>query len=100
MTQTTIMMLLSGFGVISTILLGWMAQNRMVRQNTRNDAGSDAALKTDVDYIKRAVDDMRLEQRAQGQRFDQLAERVTRVEEAAKQAYQRLDRIELTSKQK
>ncbi|MGG1638242.1 hypothetical protein [Paenibacillus sp. NRS-1760] len=94
MEQTTIIMALSALGTISAILLGWIGQNRIVRQNTRNDAGNDAALKTDVDYIKRGVDDMRLEQRVQGQRFEQLAERVTRVEESAKQAHLRLDRSE------
>ncbi|WP_240353246.1 hypothetical protein [Cohnella algarum] len=47
-----------------------------------------------MEYIKRGVDDVRLEQRAQGQRFDALAERVTRVEESAKQALQRLDRLD------
>lgn len=94
MEQATIMMLLSATGIISAIILGWIGQNRMVRQNTRNDAGSDAMLKTDVDYIKRGVDDMRIEQRVQGQRFDQLAERVTRVEESTKQAHHRLDRSE------
>lgn len=92
MDKSSIMMLLSSAGIISAIILGWIGQNRMVRQSTRNDAGSDAALKTDVDYIKRGVDDMRLEQRVQGQRFDALAERVTRVEESAKQAHHRLDR--------
>lgn len=94
MDYVVIVTILSAVGTISAITLGWIGQNRMVKQNTRNDAGSDAALKTDVDYIKRGVDDMRIEQRVQGQRFDQLAERVTRVEESTKQAHHRLDRSE------
>ncbi|WP_426251383.1 hypothetical protein [Paenibacillus pabuli] len=47
-----------------------------------------------MDYIKRGVDDIRLEQRAQAQRVDVLSERVTRVEESAKQAHKRIDRKE------
>ncbi|MGO4184623.1 hypothetical protein AB4Z17_25935 [Paenibacillus sp. TAF43_2] len=94
MDHVVVITVLSAVGTISAITLGWIGQNRIVRQSTRNDAGNDAALKTDVDYIKRGVDDMRLEQRVQGQRFDQLAERVTRVEESAKQAHLRLDRSE------
>ncbi|SFF23329.1 hypothetical protein SAMN04487969_11989 [Paenibacillus algorifonticola] len=94
MNQSTLMMLVSAAGIISAIILGWIGQNRMVRQNTRNDAGSDAVLKTDVDYIKRGVDDMRLEQRAQGQRFEALSERVIRVEESVKQAHKRINRLE------
>ncbi|MCA0754895.1 hypothetical protein KP806_07520 [Paenibacillus sp. N4] len=94
MDQATIMMLLTAAGIISAILLGWIGLNRMVRQTTRSDAGNDAVLKTDVDYIKRGVDEMRLEMRDQGRRFDALAERVTRVEESAKQAHHRLDRVD------
>lgn len=36
----------------------------------------------------------RLEQRAQGQKFDALSERVTRVEESTKQAHHRLNRLD------
>ncbi|MGE6576253.1 hypothetical protein ACQKFM_15155 [Paenibacillus xylanexedens] len=50
--------------------------------------------RADVDYIKRGVDDIRLEQRVQAQRVDALSERVTRVEESAKQAHKRIDRKE------
>jgi hypothetical protein len=35
-----------------------------------------------------------VEIRSQGQRYDMLAERVTRVEESAKQAHRRIDRLE------
>ncbi|MFX3631839.1 MAG: hypothetical protein ACE3L7_07140 [Candidatus Pristimantibacillus sp.] len=98
MNQTTVMTMLSAVGIISAIILGWIGQNRVIHQNTRSDAGNDAALKTDVDYIKRGIDDMRLEQRVQGQRFDDLSERVTRVEESAKQAHHRLDRMDSVNK--
>jgi hypothetical protein len=82
-------------GVISGIFLGWTGRSRSVRQDTVAEAGRDATLRTDVEYIKRGVDDMRVEQRVQGQRFDTLAERVTRVEESSKQAHKRLDRWEV-----
>ncbi|MNH39874.1 hypothetical protein D3C79_1011030 [compost metagenome] len=47
-----------------------------------------------MEYIKRGVDDMRVEQKMQGQRFEALAERVTRVEESTKQAHHRITRLE------
>ncbi|MNU04128.1 hypothetical protein D3C72_2484130 [compost metagenome] len=50
--------------------------------------------RADVEYIKRGVDDIRVDVRMQGQKVDGLAERVTRVEESAKQAHKRLDRLE------
>lgn len=79
---------------LSGIALGWMARTRTNRQDIQNEAGSGAVLRTDVEYIKRGVDDIRIDVRMQGQRVDGLAERVTRVEESSKQAHKRLDRIE------
>jgi len=99
MDQSSIMMLLSAAGIISGIAIGWFGRNRSIRQDTQTEAGKDAILRTDVEYIKRGVDEVRLEQRAQGQRFDVLSERVTRVEESAKQAHHRLDRLEIAGKQ-
>lgn len=64
---------------ISGIVLDWVGGSRAFKQDISQEAGNGAALKTDVEYIKRGVDDMRLEQRAQGQRFDVLSERVTRM---------------------
>ncbi|MOA32399.1 hypothetical protein D3C78_1536140 [compost metagenome] len=94
MDQPTIMLLLSAAGIISAIILGWLGQNRAIRHGTRSEASSDATLKTDMEYIKRGVDDMRVEQKMQGQRFEALAERVTRVEESTKQAHHRITRLE------
>lgn len=79
---------------ISGIILGWLGKTRSYRQDIIQEAGADALQRADVDYIKRGVDDIRLEQRVQGQRIDALSERVTRVEESAKQAHKRLDRKE------
>lgn len=79
---------------ISGILLGWLGKAKAHQQEAAQEASKDATLKSDVDYIKRGIDDLRLEQKDQGRRFDQLAERVTRVEEAAKQAHHRLNRLD------
>jgi hypothetical protein len=79
---------------ISGIVLGWSGRSRTVRQETVAEVRQSTTLQTDVEYIKRGVDDMRVEQRVQGQRFDALSERVTRVEESSKQAHKRLDRLE------
>lgn len=81
-------------GTISGIVLGWSARSREIKKEVRNDAEIETTLRTDLEYLKRGVDDIRLEQRAQGQRMDAIAERLTRVEESAKQAHKRIDRIE------
>jgi hypothetical protein len=90
----TVTFIVSTAAAISTFLLGWLGRSRTIRQDTAAEAGKDARLHTDMEYIKRGIDDVRIEQRAQGQRFDVLAERVTRVEESAKQAHHRLNRLD------
>lgn len=75
---------------ISGIMLGWLGRSRTVRK----DGAQDGELRASVNYIRQGVDDLRVEIRAAGQRYDVLAERVTRVEESAKQAHKRIDRLE------
>lgn len=91
---TAIISVLGVIGTISGVVLGWSGRARTLKRETAAEASKDTALRSDVDYIKRGVDEMRLEQKDQGRRFDALSERVTRVEESSKQAHKRLDRIE------
>ncbi|MDR0268358.1 hypothetical protein [Paenibacillus sp.] len=79
---------------ISCIALGWLGRARTVKKDVAKEAGAGATLQTDVEYIKRGVDDIKVDLRMQGQRVDGLSERVTRVEESAKQAHKRLDKLE------
>jgi len=94
MEPLTITAVISAAAAISGIVLGWLGRSRTVRQDTALEASKDARLHADIEFIKRGVDDLRVEQRAQGKRFDELNERVTRVEESAKQAHKRIDRLE------
>lgn len=57
-----------------------------VRQNTR--------IETQLEAIGKGVDDIRIDQRANEKNTQALTERVTRVEESAKQAHKRIDKIE------
>lgn len=79
---------------VSGILLGWTARAREIKKDVEQEASTDTALKMDVDYIKKGVDDIRVDMRVYGQRVDSLSERVTRVEESSKQAHKRIDRLE------
>jgi len=79
---------------ISGILLGWAGRSRAINQDIAQQASADALQRADIEFIKRGVDDIRLDQKAQGKRFDELSERVTRVEESTKQAHKRLDRLD------
>ena len=93
MNTSTLAIIISGFALLNAALLGWSGRNRTARKDTVEDAGKDTELRVNVEHIKRGVDDMRFELRAQGQRHDALAERVTRVEESSKQAHHRIDEI-------
>ncbi|MGG4552810.1 hypothetical protein [Paenibacillus humicus] len=89
-----ITILISIATAVSGILLGWLGRTRTIRQDAAKNAEAGATLQTDVEYIKRGVDDIRVDMRIQSQRLDGISERVTRVEESTKQAHKRLDRLE------
>ena len=82
--------LISAAAAISGIVLGWIGRARTIQK----DAAEDGELRASVNYIRQGVDDLRVEIRAAGQRYDVLAERLTRTEESVKQAHRRIDRLE------
>lgn len=94
MELSVLFSIISAAAALSGIILGWAGRSRTIRQDIAQQASLDALQKADVEYIKRGVDDIRLEQKAQGKKIDDLAERVTRVEESAKQAHKRIDRLD------
>lgn len=67
---------------------------RLASHDVKNESEDSAALKSNVDYIKRRVDDVLLEQRDTNKTLSELSERITRVEESAKQAHKRIDGLE------
>lgn len=83
-------MIISAVAAISGMVLGWFGRSRTIRE----DAAEDGELRANIDYIRRGVEELKLEIKARGQQYDMLAERVTRVEESAKQAHKRIDRLE------
>ena len=95
MTKEWIWAIVTG---LSGILLGWIAHIKTARKDAvdaaTHDTAIDTALKSDVDYIKRGVDDIKLDMRAQASKVEGIDRRVTRVEESAKSAHHRLDRLE------
>lgn len=95
MTKEWIWAIVTG---LSGILLGWLAHIKTARKDAvdaaTRDTAIDTALKSDVDYIKRGVDDIKLDMRAQATKIEDINLRVARVEESAKSAHHRLDRFE------
>lgn len=82
---------------LSGVVLGWMGNARAAKKQMKKEVKEETAvgvqLRSDVEYIKRGVDDIRADVRAQGQRVDDLCDRVARVEESTKSAHKRIDEI-------
>ena len=65
-----------------------------IKQEAKEEASYDAKLETQLDYISRGVDDIRIDLKANEKQIVALGERVTRVEDSSKQAHKRLDKVE------
>ena len=82
--------IIAGAGVILAALTWWRTRKKDVQQ----DAGANAGLRMDINYIKRGVDDIRIDQKCMREDVGKLSERVVRVEESCKSAHHRLDGLE------
>ena len=84
---------LSVISTICAIVFGYSAfHSRHKKDNT--DAGRDrGVMMSDIGYIKAGVDDLKREHRETTTIIGVHAERLTRVEESAKQAHRRIDEI-------
>lgn len=74
--------------------LGISTYKRNVEKDCKDDGQDKGVLLTELGYIKAGIDDIKRKQDGQEDKHNHLAERVTRVEESAKQAHHRIDRIQ------
>lgn len=91
------------FSVVSIILavLGYqlskttqhIKQQQIDRQEIKSETQTSTEVKSELGYIRKGVDDIRIDQKVSERHMVTLGERVTRVEESAKQAHKRLDDI-------
>ena len=89
--------LLPVISVISTvcaIVFGYAAFARNKKTDTADEAKADATVFTEIGYIKSGIDDIKAEQREQRKTNTDFIARLTAVEESAKQAHKRLDRLD------
>lgn len=103
--QVDAAVLIACAGTLAGIFFGWFGFRQGVQkqkdseEERKKDEGEESGtLKTDMAYIKRRIDDVLLEQRDTNKALNEtnkalntLSERVTRVEESAKQAHKRID---------
>lgn len=79
---------------IGGLILSFLAYQFNVKKEIKSDNRQDGEIKAQLGYISKGVDDIRIDLKANEKRIGDLGERVTRVEESAKQAHKRIDKIE------
>ncbi|GAA0313849.1 hypothetical protein GCM10008967_00430 [Bacillus carboniphilus] len=82
--------LISVISVITAILAYSLNKSKVIR----SDGQESAELRAELGYIRRGVDDIKIDLKANEKQMQALGERVTRVEESSKQAHKRLDAID------
>lgn len=93
--MSTEFVVLIGFGcTVLGALIGYLNWRRVCNNEIKLDAKDDGELRSDIGYIKRTVDEIRLDQKAQEKRINDIIERITRNEESTRQAHKRIDQIQ------
>jgi len=75
-------------------LIAVSGSSRTSKKDSREDTRANTRLESKVDYVSKGVDDIKLDMRDQGRQINDVAERVTRIEEATKSAHKRIDELE------
>lgn len=63
-------------------------------KSIKTDSRDTAEVRSELGYIRKGVDDIRIDLKANEKNIAHLSERVTRVEESSKQAHKRIDNME------
>jgi chromosome segregation ATPase len=85
--------LISVLSVIIALLTYSLNRTKAIK----SDGQESAELKAELGYIRRGVDDIKIDLRANEKQMQALGERVTRVEESAKSLHKRVDNMEKES---
>lgn len=80
------------------IALGGYSLNK--NRAIKTDGQESAELKAELGYIRRGVDDIKIELKANERQIVALGERVARVEESSKSAHHRIEKLEKENEKK
>lgn len=84
-------------GAACTIIGAVLSYAAFARNRSKDDTAAgqqSGTLLTEIGYIKSGVDDIKHKQDKQDDQYLLMSERVTAVEQSAKQAHHRIDRLE------
>jgi hypothetical protein len=79
---------------VAGLLLSYLSYQLAKTKEVKTDTQESAELKAELGYIRKGVDDIRIDLKANEKQMVALGERITRVEESAKSAHRRLDILE------
>lgn len=85
---------ISAVSTVCAIIFGYAAFSRNRRKDETDEGKAAGAILTELGYIKGGIDDVKAEQREQRKTNTEFVTRLTAVEESAKQAHKRIDRVE------
>lgn len=81
-------------GSACAIAFGIAAYKRNRKADDDKEGRESGTVLTEIGYIKSGVDDIKRKQDKQDERYLETITRITAVEQSAKQAHHRIDRIE------
>lgn len=79
---------------VGGLIISFLAYQLNLKKEVKTDSKDSAELRAELGYIRKGVDDIRIDIKSNEKQMIQLGERVTRVEESTKQAHKRIDYIE------
>lgn len=79
---------------VLSVIIAFLGYSMNKSKAIKSDGQESAELKAELGHIRRGVDDIRIDLKASEKERIALGERVTRVEESAKQAHHRLNKLE------
>ena len=101
MNTVTLTIIISILGAICAIVGSVLAVSNLFRTSRKEatteataDATSNTRLETKLDYVAKGVDDIRLDNKEQGRRLNDISDKVARIDESTKSAHKRIDDLE------
>ncbi|NNV06196.1 hypothetical protein ETC03_07015 [Geobacillus sp. MMMUD3] len=79
---------------VLSLIISYLAYSLNRTKVLKTDSQESAELKAELGYIRKGVDDIRIDLKANEKQMIALGERITRVEESSKQAHKRIDNLE------
>lgn len=97
MTQDTILyglLFILALVPLANVIIAAVNLWRSKSKDTKGDSAQATTLLVEIGAIKSGVEDIKTEQKAQAKTNIEVLQRLTAVEESAKQAHKRIDRIQ------